>query len=79
MEVIKKTKAKPSVRSFPMKDMERGQVCYCLKDECYVLRVYPLDIILVLANHCKVNTYHSSCDLLVRELFPGESITIKFS
>ena len=82
MEVIKKTEAKPSVRSFPMKDMERGQVCYCLRDGCYVLRVCQLDspdIILVLSNHCKVNAYHFSCKLLVRELYPGESITIKFS
>ena len=65
----------------PMNQMDDGEVCYYVADSRYVLKVCNVgqeDIYLILEAG-DYNSYSHDCDGSVRELYPGESITIKFS
>lgn len=64
-----------------MCEMSRGEVCYVLKKGHYVVTVshpgFP-PIFLILDSHNEANSYQHNCSLKVRELYPGESVTIEF-
>jgi len=63
-----------------MRMMEPGETCYCIVDERYILRMpHGSDQFLILDNHGSANSYSGKVTSPVRELYPGESITIKFS
>jgi hypothetical protein len=65
-----------------MLDMSDGEVCFDIKAEHYVLKVAHMEqpsIFLILDDHHGMNSYQDGCKRTVRELFPGEYVTIKFS
>ena len=84
MEIVKEDVNKPEPATKRMGDMIRGEVCWINKDSSYIVCIehdeFP-KIYLSLRNYDSAQTYGSvdQLDLIVRELYPGESITIKFS
>lgn len=72
---------KNSIHYFPMWEMKEGQVCFVRDKEHYVVRVGHLEqkqFFLILDNDHDMNSYGDECGLMVRALYDGESITIKF-
>jgi len=80
MEVIERNEPlAPSEKQ--MREMKNGEVCYVPRHRHYVLRIGHEDYeskFLVLDDH-RIKVYFGECPTTVRELYPGESITIKFS
>jgi hypothetical protein len=75
-------KAEPVTKE--MSEMRRGETCFVIENNEYVVCVEHCNyrrIYLGLKDYDTVQTYGSEehLDLQVRELYPGESITIKFS
>lgn len=85
MKLVGKTETKP--RTFPMCDMKNGQVCVVQdaaaggnNGKAVMKVVYETPgVILVLQDHDASNCYSPACELHVRALYPGESITVEFS
>ena len=77
MEIVKEIVEKEVSKTKKMNAMSSGEVCWCKKDQCYILK--HNSFFLILDNHKSANGYSSGNDMLVRELYPDESITIKFS
>ncbi len=80
MEIVKEGTGKLESYTKPMSKMAYGEVCYCIEDECYVLKMpYTDDQFLILGDNDIANSYSGKPSIKVRTLYPGESITIKFS
>jgi len=82
MTKVETKKGRKNGSIFPMREMGKGQVCYCVEGNCYILKVQHQDgnpVFLILDGHRSINSYDYTCTLLVRELYEGESVTIKFS
>ena len=65
-----------------MNEMSDGEVCYEIQRERYVMMISGLhgSIILIMQNKVnKTNTYSSECSTEVRELYPNENVSVKFS
>lgn len=77
MEIVKQNVEKKEPRIKRMDEMKNGEVCWHEQGQHYILKYEGA--VLILDNHQNVNGYGHRCDLPVRELYPGESITIKFS
>ncbi|KKL46060.1 hypothetical protein LCGC14_2349370 [marine sediment metagenome] len=81
MEIISRSNDEDTTKL--MEQMEFGEVCYDIKDSCYVIRVTRKEekncVFLVLGEG-DLNIYSgTSCTAKVRQLNENESITIKFS
>ena len=83
MEIVKVNVEKKEPKTKKMCDMQRGEVCYLDDGDMYILRVNLCSpsTFLILGNDNSSNSYDLSASKhhQVRELCPGESITIKFS
>lgn len=88
MEITDKQEPNKEPRIKKIVYMERGEVCYVPSKGEYIMRVgfsgaEDPCVWLILKNEDDVcwykstNTYHNQLE--VRELFEGESITVKFS
>lgn len=77
MEIVKQNVEKKEPRVKAMYEMETGEVCWCEMNLHYILKTNRY--VLILDNHENINGYSPGTVLQVRELYPGESITIKFS
>lgn len=68
----------------PMNTMESEEVCYCEEKDHYVVCVigFGKTLFLILndtSSRVGTNSYDSDCQLLVRSLARGESVTVEFS
>ena len=81
MVKVQTEEGKNSIHYFPMREMKKGQVCFVRDKGHYVIRVDHFEqkqIFLILDNYHDIDSYSDGCDLMVRALYDGESITIKF-
>ena len=89
MEIVKHNSSKPEAVMKTMKEMKRGEVCLVTSTKQYIINVGVDDDsgsrFFMLENESDAKWYQpgrytfSDWDLQVRELYLGESITIKFS
>ncbi len=65
----------------PMNEMVDGEVCFEIQRERYVMMISGIrgTMVLILENHDGTNTYSHDCSHEVRELYPNENISVKFS
>jgi len=85
MQQVELAPDEKDVKTFPMEEMEKGEVCYCPADDNYVLcvtNVISKDIFLIISGkdfQPNGNSYGHNCKAKVRKLADGESVTVKFS
>lgn len=88
MEIVKEEGRKPEPVTKGMNTMARGEVCYFEDKKQYIFKISSIfgnenmtPIFLILNNTTEL-LYHNSdqaSECKVRELYPDESVTIKFS
>ena len=87
MKIVDREGNRPEPTVKAMTEMHRGEICYSLGSERYVMKICSVTgeeinpVFLVLNNDSNICFYHGNTtdNERVRELYPDESITIKFS
>jgi hypothetical protein len=87
MEIVRKANNEIVVNNKMMIDMKRGEVCYCEENNQYVMKIssveqgkfIPVYLILQEDDDISFKSEGVAIYTTVRELYPNESITIKFS
>ena len=84
MRVMVKTGGNPGPIEKQMSSMTRGEVCYHIQNDYYVVRIGAYNetsqfLILRDDETCDHYDFKASGHHKVRELYPGENVTVNFS